>query len=39
VLRLPAAHLQAGHWLMEERPDAVIALAGKFLANGDPARK
>jgi pimeloyl-ACP methyl ester carboxylesterase len=30
---------QAGHWLMEERPDAVIALAGKFLANGDPARK
>jgi pimeloyl-ACP methyl ester carboxylesterase len=27
----------AGHWLMEERPDAIIALVGKFLANGGKA--
>jgi pimeloyl-ACP methyl ester carboxylesterase len=24
----------AGHWLMEERPDAVLALVGKFLGSG-----
>jgi pimeloyl-ACP methyl ester carboxylesterase len=27
----------AGHWLMEERPDAIIALVAKFLGNGGKA--
>jgi pimeloyl-ACP methyl ester carboxylesterase len=26
-----------GHWLMEERPDVIIALVGKFLGNGGKA--
>lgn len=39
VMRNAATNVQeavvpnAGHWLMEERPDAVIALVGKFLGN------
>jgi pimeloyl-ACP methyl ester carboxylesterase len=27
----------AGHWLMEERPDVIIALVAKFLGNGGKA--
>ena len=40
VMRNAATNVQeavvpkAGHWLMEENPDATIALIGKFLGNG-----
>jgi len=40
VMRNAAVNVQeevvpkAGHWLMEENPDATVALIGKFLGSG-----